>query len=80
MCSEGGQGTEMAPMEANFDQQLVGLAHKPLFQVFLDFRKAYDSLDRGLMPQGPARVWNGAGPIPNHHVILRTVEDYAKDG
>ena len=28
-------------------QQLVGLAHDPLFQVFLDVRKSYDSLDRG---------------------------------
>ena len=28
------------------DQQLAGLAHEPLFQVFLDIDKAYDSLDK----------------------------------
>ena len=37
----------MAPLEANLDQQLAGLEKEPLFQVFLDIRKVYDSLDRG---------------------------------
>ena len=37
-------GTAM--LEANMEQQLVGLAHKPLFQVLLDVSKSYDSLDR----------------------------------
>ena len=36
----------MAIMEAKLSQHLVGLVHEPLFQVFLDVRKAYDSLDR----------------------------------
>ena len=35
----------MATLEANMAQQLTGMAHKPLFQVFLDLRKSYDSLD-----------------------------------
>ena len=38
--------TGTATLESNLDQQLAGLAHKPLFQVFLDIRKSYDSLDR----------------------------------
>ena len=32
--------------EAKLDQQLAVLAHKPLFQVFLEIHKVYDSLDR----------------------------------
>ena len=43
----GGQGKGTATPEANFSQQLVGLTHEPLFQVFLDICKVYDSLDRG---------------------------------
>ena len=35
-----------ANLEAKLAQQLAGIAHKPLFQVFLDVRTAYDSLDR----------------------------------
>ena len=35
-----------ATLEDNIAQQLSGLAHKPLFQVVLNVRKAYDSLDR----------------------------------
>ena len=36
-----------ATLEDNIAQQLSGLAHKPLFQVVLNVRKAYESLDRG---------------------------------
>ena len=32
--------------EAKLDQQLALLAHKLLFQVLLEIRKVYDSLDR----------------------------------
>ena len=42
-----GQGTGAATLEENLSQKLVGLAHEPLFRVFLDVRKEYDSLDRG---------------------------------
>ena len=41
-----GMGMETATLKAKLDQQLAGLAHDPLFQVFLDVRKAYDSLDQ----------------------------------
>ena len=34
-------------MEEKLAQKLAGIAHEPLFQVFLDVLKAYDSLDRG---------------------------------
>ena len=43
----GRRGTGKATLESKLDQQLAGLAHEPPFQVFLDTRKAYDSLDRG---------------------------------
>ena len=42
-----GRGTGTAILEENLAQQLEGLAHEPLFQVFLDIRKVYESLDRG---------------------------------
>ena len=44
--SREGRGTGTATMDTNLEQQLAGLAHKPLFQVFLGVRKAYDLLDR----------------------------------
>ena len=28
------------------EQQIVGIVHEPLFQILLDIRKAYNSLDR----------------------------------
>ena len=37
-----GRGTGMAMLEANMTQQMAGLAHKPLFKVLLDVRKAYE--------------------------------------
>ena len=42
-----GRGTGNATLEAKLAQQLAGIVHELLFQVFLDLRKAYDSLDRG---------------------------------
>ena len=42
-----GRGTGTAILEAKLAQYLSGIAHKPLFQIFLDVRKAYDSLNRG---------------------------------
>ena len=41
-----GRGMGTGTLEANLAQQLAGLAHKPLFRMFLDDRKACDSLDR----------------------------------
>ena len=41
---EGGGGA--ANLEAKLAQHLAGIAHKPLFQVFLDVCKAYYLIDR----------------------------------
>ena len=40
-----GKGT--ATMEANLEQQVVGIVHVPLFQVFLGVRKAYNLIYQG---------------------------------
>ena len=40
-----GIGMETSTLEANLDQNLAGILHKPLFQVFLDVRKTYDSMN-----------------------------------
>ena len=42
------RGAGKAIMEAKMEQQIAGIVHKPLFQVFLDVRKAYDLLDQGI--------------------------------
>ena len=50
-------------------QQLVGIAHEPLFQVFLDVRKAYKSMDRVRCTEimrGYGMVQNMARPIAHH--------------
>ena len=44
--SREGIGMETKTLEANLEQQLTGIVHEPLFQVFLYVHKAYDSLDR----------------------------------
>ena len=41
-----GRGTETATLEENLSQQLAGIFHKTLFQVFLDAQKAYNVLDQ----------------------------------
>ena len=41
----GGGGAGTAIMEAKLEQKLTGIVHEPLFQFFLDVRKAYDSLE-----------------------------------
>ena len=42
-----GMGTGISNLEEKLEQQLAGIFHKPLLQVLLDVRKAYNSLDRG---------------------------------
>ena len=42
-----GRGMGTATLESKLAYQLVDIVHELLFQVFLDVRKAYDSLDRG---------------------------------
>ena len=39
-----GTGTGTTTLESNLDQHLAGIAHEPIFQVFLYVRKAYDFL------------------------------------
>ena len=43
-----GRGRGTAIMEAKLEQQLARIVHEPFFQVFLDVKKAYDSLDQGI--------------------------------
>jgi hypothetical protein len=42
-----GRGTGTATIEAKLCQQLAAIKQVPLFQIYLDLRKAYDALDRG---------------------------------
>jgi hypothetical protein len=47
-CLHGGlpkRGTGMATIEAKLAQQLAWMEQEPLYQVFVDLRKAYDHLD-----------------------------------
>ena len=48
------------------DRYLDSIDHEALFLVFLDLRKAYDTLDRGLFLQTP----EGYGAGPKTHGIL----------
>ena len=41
-----GRGTGTAIVEAKLEQQLAGIVQETLFQVFLEVRKACDSLDQ----------------------------------
>ena len=66
-----GQGMGTATPEAKLAQQLSGLAHNPLFQVFLDIYKVYDSLDRGQCLE----VLRGYGMKPNLAQLLKSYWD-----
>ncbi len=49
-CLHGGlprRGKGMAIMEVKLQQQLAWVDQEPLYQIYLDLRKAYDALDRG---------------------------------
>ena len=37
-----GKGTGPEIMDANLEQQLAGIFHEPLFQVFIDVQKDYN--------------------------------------
>ena len=62
-----GHGTGMATLEANLEQYLSGFAHEPLFQVFLDFLKAYNLLERGRCLE----ILRGYGLGPNLTLLLK---------
>ena len=64
-----GRGIGTETLEAKLAQDLAGLAHEPLLQVFLDVCKVYKSMNRGLCTE---ILWYyGMGlnmdPIPSHH-------------
>ena len=44
---QAGRGTGTATIEAKLVQQHAYIMQEPLYGVFLDLRKAYDSMDRG---------------------------------
>ena len=64
-----GRGTGTATLEAKLVQQLSGIAHKPLLQVFLDVQKAYDSLDQ----ERCLELLRGYGLGPN---LARLLDNY----
>ena len=65
-CFRQGRGTVTETMEAKLAQNLKGLYHEPILQVFLDVRKDYDSLDRGMCMD----ILKGYRLKPNLHMLL----------
>ena len=61
-------------MEAKLEQQLARIFHEPLLQVFIDVRKAYDSLDRGICME----ILRGYGLGPNLQRLLQQYWDRQK--
>ena len=55
------------PMEEKLAQQLVGLVHKPLFQVLLYVQKPYDYFYRGRCME----ILIGDGFCPNLQISLQ---------
>ena len=64
-----GRWTGTVVLESKLSQKLTGFTHKPLFQVFLDVRKAYVSLDR----ESCLELLRGYGMGPN---LARLLENY----
>jgi len=56
-----GRGTGTATIEAKLNQQLAFLEQTPLYQIFVDLKKAYDSVDRSRCPD----IMAGYGVGPN---------------
>ena len=78
-----GRGTGTAIMEAKLRMQLHTRSHIPLYMIFMDLKKAYDTLDRNQAVRvlkgygvGPAiiriieRIWEGDTMFPKCAVIL----------
>ena len=66
-----GRGTGTAIMEAKLEQQLAGIVHEPLFQIFIYVKKSYDSLDRGRCME----TLRGYGLVPKLHRLLQRYWD-----
>ena len=66
-----GRGTGTAILEAKLLAQLRCRSDKPLFMVFLDLKKAYDTLDRGQA----LRILEGYGVGANIRRILESIWD-----
>ena len=62
-----GRGTGTVTMEDNLSQKLAGIVHEPLFHVFIDVSKSYDSLDRGICME----ILRSFGIGPNLQRLLR---------
>ena len=60
-----GIGTEI--MEENLEHQLAGIFHAPLFHVFINVQKDYDSLDIGRYME----ILRGYGLGPKLHGLLQ---------
>ena len=56
-----GRGTGTETLEENLEQKLAGLAHDPLFKVFLDMRNMYNLIDQGMCME----LLRGYGLRPN---------------
>ena len=54
-------------MESKLQQQLAGIVHNPLFQVFINIRKDYDLLDRGRCTE----ILHGYGLGPRIQKLLQ---------
>ena len=69
-----GRGTGKATMGANLAKKLAGIVHEPLFQGFIDVRKAYNSLDIGRCME----IIRGYGLGPNPQRLLQRYWDGQK--
>ena len=66
-----GLGKGTSTLEAKLAQQLAGLAHDTLFQVFLDVCKAYNPLVRGRH----LKVLRAYGMVPNLACLIKIYWD-----
>ena len=76
-CLHGGlpcRGTGTAIMEVKLQQQLAWVEQAPLYQIYLDLRKAYDALDRGRCLE----ILAGYGVGPNLLRLQKKFWDDAK--
>ncbi len=68
------RGTGTAIMEVKLQQQLAWVDQEPLYQIYLDLRKAYDALDRGQC----LKILAGYGVRPNLLCLQKKFWDNAK--